>query len=1297
MDNGQINSPEYWEKRFSSSDWEDNKGQEQTRYFYSLLMEMLPQWVKTSIRTNGYRVVDFGCALGQGVPILAEGLGDAVRGVDFSETAVKQAKAAFPAFYFEQADVRNYRTEMDVAVLSNIIEHFSSPFEIVRNLSSNVKKYIIIMVPLEERNLMAEHVSAFFYSNIPVSIDRFQLVFFAEHDCRNDSEQLFLAKQILLVYSCDRTVNESLSIESIEGIEALRDHQKQEQKQFRASLDILDQQIQSVQRSLQSDLQEFNNQYVQGREMLSSQIETIRQKLQAAEQTLQLSLHDQLTTQKNDLQENISLQIQQAMEKVAQKQAERESLLHAQQQEIYSQQREIDRLRTLYKETDAKFIELVNRFNALNDAYALTVAENVDIKQSKTYRVALLQKKIARKLHLIGPMKFFLLVRRFGWKEAIRQRKLQKKRINMDAASLRNKAAINEAAATVDPMEAHVQETIRCRITLYGECIRRPQTELDRQIERIFETHPHKGIVVYPHAVHWEPMQRPQHLLRAFAREGYLCFFCEEGETNQLLYEAAENVFVVYGEENLLPALQNRCPIVLTTYFMQSVFVSFLPQKVLWFDILDNLEFFGGGDTPTAKRMWPDLQRGANLISYSADNLASYLENKVDALKLNNGVTQEDFCPDAEPVPIEKLQKIKDSGKKIVGYYGAIEEWLDTDAIHYLADHTECEIVLIGKVGIDLAELKKLPHVHILGTIPYNDLKNYSRYFDVALIPFVVNKLTNSVSPVKFYEYAAQGIPVVSSNIQEMKQYVCEGVRLYETYEELANDVSELCTKPVNTDKLREIASQNTWDMRARQVLEVLNRRAVGLHSLADFRDNGTVSVLSVTFFKYDGTTYFSGGAERYLLELHEVCKEIDFPYRVYQYGEYDWVRFYGDVEVVGLGARKNDVNTFTFPLAVEMKERFSAETAQNGLVNIYSPFYILTQKDQVPSIGISHGISWDSEYTHFTDGNTFWQINRSIIDAAGYCDRMISVDTNTCNWFQTLDYETGRKIRYIPNYVDTAEFHPREDYLQSREKTVITYPRRLYGARGLYVILDIIDDVLERYPNVEFHFVGKGFEADTKNVEKKVQKWSGRVKWYSRAPDKMYEVYQHTDISLIPTMYSEGTSLSCLEALSSGNAVIATRVGGLTDLILSGFNGILVEPNAEAIKEALYHLLDHPEEMVEIKKRAVASAEAFSKKQWKERWKQSLQSVLANTPDSSYRHPKRCMIHVENAESIHRPRVLQEIREYLCGGWYVYVAAPRNPWKNQSYKRLQFIDQNEDLYFVPEKTIFENELDSRE
>ena len=73
-----------------------------------------------------------------------------------------------------------------------------------------------------------------------------------------------------------------------------------------------------------------------------------------------------------------------------------------------------------------------------------------------------------------------------------------------------------------------------------------------------------------------------------------------------------------------------------------------------------------------------------------------------------------------------------------------------------------------------------------------------------------------------------------------------------------------------------------------------------------------------------------------------------------------------------------------------------------------------------------------------------------------------------------------NQKINVITNYVDTKEFKKDDNY-KKKGKIVITYPRRLYEPRGMYLLLSIVDDLFKKYDNIEVHFVGKGFDEDVK------------------------------------------------------------------------------------------------------------------------------------------------------------------------------------------------------------------------
>ena len=462
------------------------------------------------------------------------------------------------------------------------------------------------------------------------------------------------------------------------------------------------------------------------------------------------------------------------------------------------------------------------------------------------------------------------------------------------------------------------------------------------------------------------------------------------------------------------------------------------------------------------------------------------------------------------------------------------------------------------------------------------------------------------------------------------------------------------------------------------KTIDELLKTIKGIKLLANYNQKNNISVKTSTFFNYQGTNYYSGGAERYLLDLHEVCTELGINLNVYQHGEKPFFRKYHNINVIGLNL-PNETIDYSYNFIDKQTKNYIYHTYYNTNLHIYSAFQECYPNHIGPSIGISHGISWDNKINHYSYGKDFfWENKKIFLEGALFCNKLISVDTNTANWFQTIDYELGnRKFHVIPNYVDTNEFSPRKDYLKIKDKIIITYPRRLYEPRGLYIVLDIIDDILKKYNNVEFHFVGKGFDEDLKNIEKKIKKYPNNIKCYSKAPEEMKEVYKITDISLIPTQYSEGTSLSCLEALSSGNIVVATRIGGLTDLIINNLNGYLIEPSSESLKETIINILDNFDKQEKLRKIGIETAKAFNKNNWKEKWKKEINSFKLKCQSQNN---DLIEIYLNDIERI-SPEILEIIKRELIKGNLLYLRVNKLPICDDfTHDLIQIVSADEEI-----------------
>lgn len=151
-----INTPDYWEKRFATEDWEQKGGRWQTRSFSLAQIRFLgiPKDFTGSI-------LDFGCGLGDAMRVYREAFPQAkLIGVDISQAAIEKCRQNYGTLAsFEQGDHKTV-PEVDIIIASNVLEHLSTDKEVARLLAMKCKRLYVI-VPYEESPLCLEHVNRY--------------------------------------------------------------------------------------------------------------------------------------------------------------------------------------------------------------------------------------------------------------------------------------------------------------------------------------------------------------------------------------------------------------------------------------------------------------------------------------------------------------------------------------------------------------------------------------------------------------------------------------------------------------------------------------------------------------------------------------------------------------------------------------------------------------------------------------------------------------------------------------------------------------------------------------------------------------------------------------------------------------------------------------------------------------------------------------------------------------------------------------------------------------------------------
>ncbi|WP_051618135.1 glycosyltransferase [Desulfofundulus thermocisternus] len=719
-------------------------------------------------------------------------------------------------------------------------------------------------------------------------------------------------------------------------------------------------------------------------------------------------------------------------------------------------------------------------------------------------------------------------------------------------------------------------------------------------------------VLVYPLSYPRELTQRPDHVIRYFAQNGYLCIIISIDNKDPFVQEISSGIYFTNMFAETISYLSGRKPVLYITYPFFSYIVEHLPNAVVVYDTLDDLSVFSLY-CDAMKRDHESLLARSDVALFSSkallDKNRSYVVN--DSFLVSNGVWVDDFKLDPMDPEVPVFQKPE--GAVLIGYHGAISELLDWELLERILQDRRIWLVFIGpltrfdelssEVNVDAQQrvLSSDRVIHI-PTVPYSELKYYLRLFDAGIIPFIVNDKTNSVLPLKLFEYMAMGLKVFATSTRTLSEYaefitVADRTMLPTAISKWVDDMHDGGQKINSTQNYDPILREVDWGSQLAPVLKKVDEL------LNDHRPRRRqarrVDIVNINFFDWDGITLYKGGAERYIFDLACLLKEMGWSPRIIQNANNPFEIDFRGIPVYG-------VQTGCGHDLRGMSRKYR-EVCRNTDLIIASPLDLACELGGLNVIGINHGIYWDHKYKTLSDFNLTEY--RNVFDALRVVRTCVCVDTNFINWVRTYDYTLSEKLRYVPNYFDGGLFKPVDKDFTGKIRFL--YPRRLYEARGIFITLKAFDYLFDKYKDIELHLVGQANLEDARIVSEFVAKYSGRVIWEEFDMDEMHKVYQKSHVVLIPTMYSEGTSLSCLEAMATRNAVIATNIGGLPNLVIDGFNGRLIEPKVESLVEAIETLLSDRRQIAEMAEKGVQLANVFEKERWIRHWRNIIQTLV--------------------------------------------------------------------------------------
>jgi glycosyltransferase involved in cell wall biosynthesis len=262
-----------------------------------------------------------------------------------------------------------------------------------------------------------------------------------------------------------------------------------------------------------------------------------------------------------------------------------------------------------------------------------------------------------------------------------------------------------------------------------------------------------------------------------------------------------------------------------------------LGEDMVIYYCVDEYTAFSGVTSHAVGDLEKKLLGIADLVIVSADKL---YESKAPlnprTVLVRHGV---DFTHFRKAVDgdISVAPEIANLPKPVIGFFGLIADWVDVDAMAKIAKHfSQGSLVVVGKATTDVSELAALPNVHLLGRKPYADLPSYCKGFDVAINPFKINELTLNANPLKVREYLAAGLPVVSTDIPEVR--VLGSCRLATDAQGFINEIEAALKDPGPSARRSDSISHESWQARldeiAQHVAAVEQDRIANKHRRAE-------------------------------------------------------------------------------------------------------------------------------------------------------------------------------------------------------------------------------------------------------------------------------------------------------------------------------------------------------------------------------------------------------------------------------------------------------------------------------
>ncbi len=258
---------------------------------------------------------------------------------------------------------------------------------------------------------------------------------------------------------------------------------------------------------------------------------------------------------------------------------------------------------------------------------------------------------------------------------------------------------------------------------------------------------------------------------------------------------------------------------------LYSINIDETKRKIVIYDCMDDM--IESNAVPRCRKelmaMEQEIIQRADIIFVSSDSL----RNKM----LARGASRKQLMTIYNATSLNSLRAKTGGAARekdffTITYFGTITHWIDIEIIQRLLNDNDLKNLRVKMIGPSEAALPIHERLVHIGPVNHEDLSSHVTDNDLFILPFILNSITISVDPVKFYEYIAFHGNIAARFYPEIERYK-EFVNFYNDYEELKEIVLRLMhnnSLKYSCDRAEDFLINNTWDNRVTQIIEQISK-----------------------------------------------------------------------------------------------------------------------------------------------------------------------------------------------------------------------------------------------------------------------------------------------------------------------------------------------------------------------------------------------------------------------------------------------------------------------------------------